>query len=211
MIYETIQTLILSNLDCVLTFIILIYCVCGFIRGFIKELITTASWVMAVIIAGDYAMQFAAFVLKYCAKATSPASSMIPFSLLVISYLILFVGVLLGGTLFEFAVRPFYVISSLGFINRILGAVFGLLRGLGITAIIIFAMSYTPLNHDLRWQNSLAVKYSTPVFTAIRNNPKLTLMRIDYDKIDYNAINLLNNTPSTSTNKITAVDPAQST
>lgn len=156
-------------------------------------------------------MQFAAFVLKCCATTNSPASPMIPFSLIVISYLILFVAVLLGGTLFEFAVRPLYLMSSLGFINRILGAVFGLLRGLGVTAIIIFAMSYTPLNHDTRWQNSLAVRYSTPIFAAIQNNPNITLLKIDHDKIDYSAIHLLTNPQSTNINRITAINQVQST
>jgi membrane protein required for colicin V production len=116
----------------------------GLWRGFIGEVLALACWVLAFWIAwmfGDrLAAQFTAITL--------------PSARLLLGYAICFVAVLIVGALFSFLMRKLVAGSGLSGSDRMLGMLFGLLRGLAIVTIAVLVLKFTPLPRDPWWRQS---------------------------------------------------------
>jgi membrane protein required for colicin V production len=116
----------------------------GLWRGFIGEAIALACWVLAFWVAGTFGAQLAA---QFTAIT-------LPSARLVLGYAICFVGVLIAGALVGFLMRKLIAGSGLSGSDRMLGMVFGLIRGLAIVTITVLILKFTPLPQDPWWKES---------------------------------------------------------
>ncbi len=99
----------------------------GLWRGFIGEVIALACWVLAFWVAWTFGAQLAAQF----------TSITLPSARLLLGYAICFVGVLIVGALVGFLMRKLVATSGLSGSDRMLGMLFGLLRGLAIVTIAV--------------------------------------------------------------------------
>ena len=97
----------------------------GLWRGFIGEVIALACWVLAFWVAWTFGAQLAAQF----------TSITLPSARLLLGYAICFIGVLIVGALVGFLMRKLVATSGLSGSDRMLGMLFGLLRGLAIVTI----------------------------------------------------------------------------
>ena len=116
----------------------------GLWRGFIGEVIALACWVLAFWVAWTFGAQLAA---QFTAIT-------LPSARLLLGYAICFVGVLIAGALVGFLMRKLVATSGLSGSDRMLGMVFGLLRGLAIVTIAVLILKFTPLPQDPWWKES---------------------------------------------------------
>ena len=116
----------------------------GLWRGFIGEAIALACWVLAFWVAWTFGAQLAA---QFTAIT-------LPSARLVLGYAICFVGVLIAGALVGFLMRKLIAGSGLSGSDRMLGMVFGLIRGLAIVTIAVLILKFTPLPQDPWWKES---------------------------------------------------------
>lgn len=116
----------------------------GLWRGFIGEAIALACWVLAFWVAWTFGAQLAA---QFTAIT-------LPSARLVLGYAICFVGVLIAGALVGFLMRKLIAGSGLSGSDRMLGMVFGLIRGLAIVTITVLILKFTPLPQDPWWKES---------------------------------------------------------
>ncbi len=116
----------------------------GLWRGFIGEAIALACWVLAFWVAWTFGAQLAA---QFTAIT-------LPSARLVLGYAICFVGVLIAGALIGFLMRKLIAGSGLSGSDRMLGMVFGLIRGLAIVTIAVLILKFTPLPQDPWWKES---------------------------------------------------------
>jgi membrane protein required for colicin V production len=117
----------------------------AFARGVVRELIAVATWIAAFIAAFAYAAPVAA---TFTALAITPvAKHVLAFALILIAVLV--VGAVIAHML-SGAVRAI----GLGFLDRLLGALFGFARGLAVVVLFALIAGVTTLPARDWWQNS---------------------------------------------------------
>lgn len=121
----------------------------GVWRGLIHEVLSLAGWILAFVAANMLAAPFA---------DTFPAG-MRPELRVVVAWVLVFVGVLVLAALLSALVTKFIKVSVLHSLNRWLGALFGLLRGLLIIVALAMVAGLTPLPRMPDWTGS-ATGYS---------------------------------------------------
>lgn len=121
----------------------------GLIRGLVKEALSLAVWVAAVIIAKTFSPQLA--VLLSNAIETPSLRELAAFA-------VLFVLTLILGAMANYLVGALVKITGLSGTDRLLGLLFGVARGFIIVMmIIVFLPSILPVDQDPWWQQSVLV------------------------------------------------------
>ena len=139
----------ISYFDVLFAAIILISTVCAFFKGMFREIIG-----IGVIIAG-----FALAVLYHGAPAArfiALGCSEIVAGLL--GFLGIFLGCVLLGMIIVFIVDRFLKAAKLKWMDRLLGAIFGFLRGWIFSAILVLALTAFPTQNNFA-SRSLLVPY----------------------------------------------------
>ncbi len=132
------------------------------IHGFVRELLALASWIVAFVAAQIYAVALAPML-----PAAIPSQSL----RLLAAFLVVFLTVLLVMTLAAIAVSSLIKKAGLGFVDRALGAAFGLMRGLAIVMVVVLLAGLTTLPRQPAWRHAM---FSAPL-EALANAVKLWL------------------------------------
>ena len=163
----------MTSFDYTVLLIIGISIVVSMMRGAVRELLAIAGWVAAIYVAKIYAIQL--MPLLPTDIPTEPLR-------VLASHLILFFGVLLISSLLTIALSSIIKKIGLNWLNRGVGAFFGLARGLLIVCVLIFLAGLTNLPKDTRWTNAM---FSSPlealVKTALPLLPQAVAKHVKYD------------------------------
>ena len=122
-------------MDCIILCLLITGMVMGFIKGFTKQAFAVVGLILGIILGTLFYKPFADFLRETMNMPDRPASIMAFFIILLVVPLIC--GVL--GNLLSKLIH----IASLGFIDRLLGAAFGLLKYLLIMGLIIMLLDMT--------------------------------------------------------------------
>jgi membrane protein required for colicin V production len=116
----------------------------GLMRGFIGEVLALAGWVLAF----WFAWQFGDSVAAHLTMVDQPSIRML------LGYGLCFLLVLLVCGIVSFLMRKLVAGSGLSGSDRLLGMVFGLVRGLALVTITVLLLGFTPLPRDPWWHQS---------------------------------------------------------
>nr|WP_294839513.1 CvpA family protein [uncultured Methylotenera sp.] len=98
------------------------------------------------------------------------------------AFLVLFLATLLLATLLGIALSAIFKKAGLGWLNRLLGALFGVARGLLIVCVIVFLAGLTDIPKDPRWRNAM---FSAPIEALVVNLlpwvPESIAKQVKYD------------------------------
>ena len=133
----------MTSFDYVVLTIIGISIILSVLRGFFREALSILGWIAAFVVAKNYANQLL---------------PMIPMDIPSESLRIL--AALLVASLLAIALASVFKKMGLGWLNRSLGAIFGLVRGFLIVCIIVFLAGLTDLPNEARWRNAM---FSAPL------------------------------------------------
>ncbi len=136
----------MTAFDYVLLAILVASIVVSTLRGLVKEVLSLAAWLAAFVIATRYGADMAASL-----PDAVPAGTM----RLVAGFSILFVGVLLLSSLVNLAIAHIISASGLKVVDRGLGGVFGLARGVLIVLTVVILAGMTDLPRRPVWRNAL--------------------------------------------------------
>jgi membrane protein required for colicin V production len=117
----------------------------GLWRGFVFEIVSLLGWLGAFIIANSAGPFLADSI---------PLGQMDPQLRLWAAYLLVFVVVLVVCTLCARMLRALVSATPLSFVDRLLGGVFGAVRGAVILVVAATLIILSPFAHSLPWQNS---------------------------------------------------------
>ncbi len=120
-------------------------------RGLVKEVLGILGWIAAFYIGRTYTDQLLPMM-----PADIPSDSL----KVLAAFLVLFLATLLLTSLLAIAVSAIFKKIGLGWLNRVLGALFGLLKGMLIVCILVFFAGLTELPKDTRWKNAM---FSAPI------------------------------------------------
>ena len=142
-------------------------------RGMVREVIALAGWIVAFVVANLYSGTVAAWLPSGIGNESAR---------MLAAFLILFLVVLLAMGLLAMAVSRLVKSAGLSIEDRVLGAVFGLARGVLIVVVFVLMAGLTPLPRQPVWKGAM---FSAPLETLaifIRTwLPKDLSRRIRYD------------------------------
>lgn len=124
--------------------IILILLAWAAYRGFVKGLVVMVAAFAALIIGIWGAVKFSGLVanwLVYTLNASSPYMELVSFT-------ITFIGIVIGINIAAFLFSKFLDAIALGFFNRILGSLFGILKMTLIVSVLLVLLNAFNERHD---------------------------------------------------------------
>ena len=135
----------MSTLDWALVAVLALSCLLGLWRGVIRETLSLAAWLLGFVLSSRYAAELASHV---------PISDWSDNARLGLAWVLVFLAVWLTITLLAMLVRGVVSAVGLGLLDRVLGCVFGFLRG-GIALMALsVAVGLTPVKTSSAWMNS---------------------------------------------------------
>ncbi|MBF2760951.1 MAG: CvpA family protein [Ectothiorhodospiraceae bacterium AqS1] len=122
----------------------------GLIRGMIRDLLSIAGWIAALLAAVFFTDIVAAWLVDWVGS---------PVIRQAIAFVSLFIGVLLLSAPLVRVVGELVDRSGLSGMDRILGFFFGFLRGVVIVALLVMLSWSTPLPRQPWWEGSALIAY----------------------------------------------------
>ena len=157
----------LTWVDYVIAAVIGLSILIGLGRGLLKEAISLAAWIAAFFVAFLFAEEGAVFVNQYI--EVPPVS-------VIVAFTSLFLMTLIVGGFVNLTVSQLVDYTGLGGTDRLLGAVFGLLRGGAVIAALVLLVGLTPLAGESWWHDSLLLPYFQPLAEWLRSMLPLYLL-----------------------------------
>jgi len=186
----------------------------GIARGFVKEIISLLAWVAAFTVSTLYSIKFAALFSGSTGQAagSNPTDS-VSMVAIIVSYLVLFFGILICGSILKGLASYLVEGGGLSAANRMLGAFFGLARGCVIVLILLFFLGFTALtthalwkdsklvavfNPGVKWMNHLAQPYLAQVEAKMKKTAKSLNQEDLSDVIKVKTVNKAGEAPTTT-------------
>ncbi|HEX8961366.1 MAG TPA: CvpA family protein [Rhodocyclaceae bacterium] len=127
----------------------------GLWRGVVSEVLALAAWVAAFFAAKHFGAEAGRLLARWIAD---PAMSMAA------GFAAVFLAVLLVFALGRFVVSLMLRAVGLGLVDRLLGAVFGVARGLAIGFVAVLVGGMTGLPKEAWWRDAV---FAPPLETAV--------------------------------------------
>ena len=126
----------------------------GIWRGFLREFISLMTWVAAFVVAYLFSAEMAVFLAPYINVPSVRA---------ILAFGGLFLITLFLGGLINLLVAQVIKHTGLSGTDRLVGLIFGALRGAVLVGLMLMAAKFTPLPEDLWWQRSITIPYFEPL------------------------------------------------
>lgn len=121
----------MSLVDILVLTIIGISCLLGLVRGLVKEALSLAFWIGAVVLGVIFSAEVGQWLAQHVNLGSNPALQK------VLGFLLIFISVIFGGGLISNAMSRLFSAVGLGAPDRALGGLFGIARGFVIVTILV--------------------------------------------------------------------------
>lgn len=139
--------MVISTPDLIIGGIMLLSVLVGVVRGFVKESISLVSWVVAIGLAVVYTSQLAEHM----------TFSKTSFIKNLTAFLLIFVGTVFIGAIINYIVGGMIRRTPFSVPDRVLGSLFGVLRGGFFITVLVLIAGLTPFPDEKWWQESYAI------------------------------------------------------
>ncbi len=149
----------MAGADYLIVAVLAVSVVVGFARGFIREAIALAAWIIGVWLA----WKFPQLVYPWLggAVAETPARDWAARTIIVVVALLL--GAMVGAIV-SWTVRAAVVLAT---VDRIVGVIFGAVRGVLIVAVLVLVGQALHLDSERWWRRSTLLPYAGLVAASL--------------------------------------------
>lgn len=144
----------LNTLDLLLIGILLVSLIWGLFRGLVREVLALGSWVLAGWLTWRYGATVGDYLMAWL-------------NLERLSYFAglgaVFIGSLVLFTLISRVAYKQFRIAGLTAMNRVLGAIFGIARGVVVSTLMLFGAQFSPATDAGWYRDSELVPYFEPL------------------------------------------------
>ncbi|MFZ7174203.1 CvpA family protein [[Pasteurella] aerogenes] len=139
-----------SYIDLIIIGIIAFSVIVSLLRGFVREVMSLASWVVAFLVANNFYPYLANYLTQIQSEYLRDGAAIA----------ILFVATLIIGAIVNYVISQLVDKTGLSGTDRVLGACFGLLRGMLIVAALLFFVdTFTNFSQSDWWKNSKLIPH----------------------------------------------------
>ncbi|WP_339868140.1 CvpA family protein [Pseudohongiella nitratireducens] len=139
----------LNFVDIAILAVIALSSLFGIARGLVKEVLSLLVWIAAIVIAYQYSDSLSPMLGSVTSNATAQYA---------LAFAIIVIAVLIGGSLVNAFMSRLVSFAGLQASDRILGAAFGMARGVVICAIVVY-FAASVYSQEPWWQESLTLPY----------------------------------------------------
>ena len=125
----------------------------GLWRGLVNEVLSLVTWIAALLVARVYSEYLAGLLVNFLENDSVRY---------VTAFALIFVIVMMLGTLLNRMLSKLLTITGFKFVDRLLGGVFGIARGLIIVLFVVFISSVF-VSQTEQWQQSVLMPYALVV------------------------------------------------
>jgi membrane protein required for colicin V production len=140
----------LSAVDWMLLAVLGLSFLLGLWRGIVQEVLSLAGWVAAFYLSQMYAPMAAAWL------PMEGSSQMLRYAA---GFVVVFVAVLVATVLVSFVVKKLVSAVGLGPLDRLLGSLFGLMRGVVILLAVTVLVGMTPMRETEGWKQAQGAQW----------------------------------------------------
>ena len=145
--------------DYAILIIIGISALTSILRGFVREALSDLGWIVAVWVSLTFCDEGAALLTDYISVSSVRIAS---------AFLILFVGCLMIAGIFNFLAGKLVEKTGLTGTDRMLGVVFGTVRGVLIVCLLVLIAGFTEVPEDPWWKQSMLIKHFEKMAVEVR-------------------------------------------
>ena len=149
----------LAWVDWVLFGVLALSVVVGLWRGLVFELMSLVGWVVAYIAAQAFSPQVGAWI-----PVGTPGSALHQAA----AFAVTFMGVLVAWALLAKLVRMALHATPLTVLDRLLGAGFGLLRGVVVLLAVTTLVAFTPAARSMAWVDSQGASWLNTLLQGLK-------------------------------------------
>ncbi|MES9901200.1 MAG: CvpA family protein [Sedimenticola sp.] len=146
--------------DFVIILVILISTMISLVRGFVREALSLAFWVIAFWVAQMFFREFSVHLAQWIE---------VPSLRLGAAFAIIFFVVLILGGLMTFLIGQIIDATGLSGTDRVIGMMFGGARGVLVVAALILLAGLTPMPNDPWWKESALIAYFQDLAVWLRS------------------------------------------
>ena len=140
----------LSAVDWILLAVLSLSLLLGLWRGIVQEVLSLAGWVAAFYVSQMYAPMAAAWL------PMEGSSQMLRYAA---GFVVVFVAVLVATVLVSWVVKKLVSAVGLGPLDRLLGSLFGLMRGVVILLAVTVFVGMTPMRETDGWKQAQGAQW----------------------------------------------------
>ena len=164
----------MTPFDLAILAVILLSTLFAFLRGVVRELIALVAWVVGFVGAIAFAPTVGAWI---------PEIPGYPAVRYLIAFAVILIAALVIGAIIARPLARVIRAAGLGFVDRFLGSIFGMLRGLLVIVGFVLVAGLTTLPRTDWWQNSaLAPAFITGALALKPWLPERWAERLDYSR-----------------------------
>jgi membrane protein required for colicin V production len=141
---------IFSAVDWILLAVLGLSFLLGLWRGIVQEVLSLAGWVVAFYVSQIYAPMAAAWL------PMQGSSQMLRYAT---GFVVVFVAVLVATVLVSWMVKKLVSAVGLGPLDRLLGSLFGLMRGVVILLAVTVLVGMTPMRESEAWKQAQGAQW----------------------------------------------------
>ena len=146
-------------LDWIFAAVLILSMLLGAWRGLVYEVLSLINWVVAFVMAQWLALDMAQHL------PMSGASDTVRYAA---GFVLVFIASVLVGGLIAAVVKKLIATVGLRPVDRVLGAVFGLTRGVLLLLLVTVLVNMTALKDSTAWQESAGVRVALVVLKGIK-------------------------------------------
>ncbi len=146
-------------LDWIFLAMLLLSLAIGAWRGLVYEVLSLATWFAAFLLA----QWFAPAAAQYLPMAGS--SETIRYAA---GFVLVFIAAVFAGSILTWLVSRLFQVAGLRPADRVLGAVFGAMRGVVVLLAVAVLVSMTPLQGDAWWTDSVGADWATGAVKGLK-------------------------------------------
>ena len=140
----------LSAVDWILLAVLGLSLLLGMWRGIVQEVLSLAGWVAAFYVSQMYAPMAAAWL------PMEGSSQMLRYAA---GFVVVFIAVLVVTVLVSWVVKKLVSAVGLGPLDRLLGSMFGLMRGVVILLAVTVFVGMTPMRETEAWKQAQGAQW----------------------------------------------------
>ena len=146
-------------LDWIFVAVLVFSMLVGAWRGLVYEVLSLLSWMAAFVLAQWFAPDAAQWL------PMAGATEMVRYAA---GFVLVFVAALVAGSLLAFVIKKLVAAVGLSPLDRVLGAAFGVLRGVVVLLAVTVVVGMTPMRTAQWWQEPTGPRLATALLSGLK-------------------------------------------